>query len=128
MFFMISIYTRKLDSKFRLTIPFKFYEKFKYIGIDSLEFDYSLELRDKKLKKENWNKKTGKLQRVILNNFFKAKINALGKIFLSKQLLDLVKIKNEIILIDIGDKVEIHDSKKCNLINSNLEIIEKLTF
>lgn len=131
---MIGNYTNKLDDKGRLTIPTKFRDKLKSSIVISYGFDNTLEIRtvnsfdewsNSLIAKGNLSKNARELQRLILGNSFEVDLDKNGRILLPKQLMELSKIKKEVSLIGVGNKIEIHPSKQWTELTSNVEKMTK---
>ncbi len=116
---MIGNYKNKLDEKGRLTIPSKFRNELGEFIVVSLGFDNTLEIRTKKsfeewsnslIAKGNLSKNARQLQRIMLGNSFELSLDKLGRINVPNQLLELAKINKEVVLVGVGEKIEIHSS------------------
>lgn len=116
---MIGNYSNKIDSKGRITIPSKFRNELGEVIVASYGFENSIELRtlsefkkwsDLLIDKGNFVKSARELQRIILGQSFDIKVDKAGRILMPKALLKLAQIENEVVIVGIGDKLEIHSS------------------
>ncbi len=131
---MIGNYKNKIDDKGRMTIPAKLRDE---LGIDivvSLGFDSTLEMRtaeefkawsDSLINKGNLNINARKLQRMVLGNSFELSVDKSGRVNMPNDLLSLLKIDKEVVLVGVGNKVEIHPAEAWEEANKNPEDLSK---
>lgn len=112
----LGTYEHTLDSKNRLNVPSKFRIKLTESVVLSKGFDGCLELRSSedfakyanKLMSYSSNKSTNRLvTRELLANASEINIDSNGRILLPANLINEASIKKEIILIGLGNKIEI---------------------
>lgn len=133
---MIGNYNNKIDDKGRLTIPAKFRNELGDIIVISYGFDNTLEIRTPKsfeqwsnslIAKGNLAQSARQLQRIILGNSFEINIDKAGRALLPKNLIDLANLNKEVVLVGIGEKIEIHDTEKwSSLTNATDETTKSL--
>jgi len=124
---MIGNYKNKLDDKNRLTIPAKFRNELGLIVVVSYGFDNTLELRTSQsfnswsqslINKGNLSSNARNLSRIILGNSFELELDNSGRILLPKQLVNLIKLNKDVVLIGVGDKIEIHPAEQWEKLTS----------
>jgi len=131
---MIGNYKNKLDDKGRIIIPSKNRSELGDFIVISYGFDNTLEIRTSESfskwsqtlsKKGNLSSNSRELSRIILGNSFEVTIDKSGRALLPKQLTDLIKLTKDVMLIGIGDKIEVHPAKQWGDITSNPEEMTK---
>ncbi len=125
---MIGNYTNKLDEKGRMTIPAKLRNELGEAIVISYGFDNTLEVRTKKSFDEwsnslvaegNLKKDARMLQRLILGNSFELSPDKAGRVLLPKALTEMTNITKEVVLVGIGDKIEIHAKEQWDSYSSD---------
>jgi MraZ protein len=113
---LLGTYEHFLDSKNRLNLPSKFRNKLTDNVVLSKGFDGCLELRSSenftiyanKLMSYSSNKSTNRLvTRELLANATEISIDSNGRILLPANLIKEASIKKEIVIIGLGNKIEI---------------------
>ncbi len=131
---MIGNYKNKLDEKGRITIPAKFRKELGGLIVVSYGFDNTLEIRTSKSfelwsktlsDKGNLSTSSRKLSRFIMGNSFEITIDKAGRALLPKRLMEMIKLTKDVMLIGIGDKIEVHSEKQWNDLTSNPEEMTK---
>ena len=131
---MIGNYKNKLDEKGRIIVPAKFRKELGSFIVVSIGFDNTLEIRTSKSfekwsetlsKKGNLSSNSRHLSRFILGNSFEVTLDKAGRALLPKQLTEIVKLTKDVMLIGIGDKIEVHSSKQWEDLTSNPEKMAK---
>ncbi len=120
---LLGTYNHSLDSKKRLIIPAKIVAKLDKKVVVSKGFEGCLELRtemefenySQKLLKLSQNKKEARiLIRQLLANAADLSIDNANRILIPNVLLDETKIKTQVTIIGLGDKLEIWDTNSYN--------------
>ncbi len=120
---LLGTYYHSLDSKKRLIIPAKIAAKLDKEVVVSKGFEGCLELRtelefekySQKLLKLSQNKKEARiLIRQLLANAANLSIDNANRILIPNVLLDETKIKTQVTIIGLGDKLEIWDTNSYN--------------
>lgn len=131
---MIGNYRNKLDDKSRLTLPAKLRNELGADIVISAAFDNTLEIRTAKdfkdwmdtlTSKGNLSSNARQLQRLILGNSFEIKVDKAGRVLVPKELLTLAGVKKDVVLVAIGDKVEVHDAKQWDNLMSDSKALTK---
>lgn len=120
---LLGTYNHSLDSKKRLIIPSKIAAKLDKEVVVSKGFDGCLELRteaefekhSQKLLQLSQNKKESRiLIRQLLANATSLSIDSANRILIPNVLLNETKIKTQVTIIGLGDKLEIWDTNSYN--------------
>lgn len=120
---LLGTYNHSLDSKKRLIIPAKIAAKLDKEVVVSKGFEGCLELRtelefekySQKLLKLSQNKKEARiLIRQLLANAANLSIDNANRILIPNVLLDETKIKTQVTIIGLGDKLEVWDTNSYN--------------
>ncbi len=120
---MIGNYNNKLDQKGRIMIPAKLREELGKKVILSLGFDSTLEIRNPndfdawvaQLNKNNTlNKDARIILRAILGNSFELNVDGHGRINIPQTLINSINLKDDVVLVGVNDKIEIHAAEKWN--------------
>ena len=120
---LLGTYNHSLDSKKRLIIPAKIAAKLDKEVVVSKGFEGCLELRtelefekySQKLLKLSQNKKEARiLIRQLLATAANLSIDNANRILIPNVLLDETKIKTQVTIIGLGDKLEIWDTNSYN--------------
>lgn len=135
---MFGNFTRTIDSKGRLTFP----PEIKKYLTDKIYISYGtdnvLEVRtkdsfkiwqDKLLNSNSLNKNLKNYKRIFFGSTFEAECDKLGRINVKQSSLDFAGIKKEIIILGLGDKLEIWDKEKYEIFqkeHSKDDSIDKL--
>ena len=131
---MIGNYSNKLDDKSRLIVPAKFREELGKSIVISYGFDNTLEIRTIKqfeiwneflTSKGNLSKNARQLSRAILGNSFELAVDKAGRVLLPKKLVEMINLQNEVTLIGVGDKIEIHSTKDWEELTSDTDLMTK---
>lgn len=113
---LLGQFEHKIDDKGRLNIPSQFRKKLDDNVIVSKGFDgclvlrsynHFLEWQNSILSQSEHSKDVRILQRQILSNSSEVKFDSVGRINISKKLLDLADIKKDVIVVGLGNKIEI---------------------
>ncbi len=121
---MIGNYKNKLDQKGRIMIPAKWREILEEKIILSLGFDSTLEIRNpddfniwvELLEKNNTlNKDTRIILRAILGNSFELNVDTQGRINLPQTLINSAHLEEDVVLVGVNDKIEIHSLESWNI-------------
>lgn len=133
---LLGQFEHKIDDKGRLNIPSQFRKKLDDSIIVSKGFDgclvlrsynYFLEWQNSILSQSDHSKDVRILQRQILSNSSEVKFDSVGRINISKKLLDLANIKKDVIVVGLGNKIEIWDSHKwTEFTEASNEILEEI--
>lgn len=109
-------FEHNLDDKLRLTIPSKFRNKIGQTVYVSKGFDGCLEIRTQE-EFQKWyqeissrstaNSNVRLLAREILSNSSDIELDSSGRIKIPNNLLELVGIKKQVLLLGLGDRLEI---------------------
>lgn len=134
----IGSYNHNLDSKNRLSIPKKWQTTIGKSLIITSGLDGSLFVYDKKsweiiLKNINnlsfLDKDSRNFSRFLLANAFEVDIDTHGRILISENLKLLAKLNIEIILVGVGDRIEIWDkdifNTQMSFVNSEADDLAK---
>ncbi|GAA5414420.1 division/cell wall cluster transcriptional repressor MraZ [Ureaplasma ceti] len=138
---LLGTYEHSLDSKKRLTLPASIRRKLDAVVMISASPDKCIELRTPEefqkyadaLNQNGSNKaKLRALQRAILGNTFEVQIDSANRILLPSVLIKVCSINKNVVLIGVGNKVEIWDAdiyneeKRVDDINSLSSIFEEM--
>jgi MraZ protein len=113
---MFGTYEKKLDEKGRMILPAKIRKYFSNIAFLSFGPDGSLELRteiefiklkERLLSNNFLNKDLRMYSRILFGNTLEVAIDKVGRINIEESLLKKAAIKQEVIIIGTGNKVEI---------------------
>lgn len=124
----IGSYINKIDDKGRMIVPSNFKKILDTTIFLSLEFENTLVIRTKDdfQKWENelkdldpLKKSTRTLQRLILGNSEKIKIDSKGRINIPNILLKNSNIGKNVVVVGVGNKIEIHSEDVWNEMNTN---------
>lgn len=117
----IGFYLHTLDKKNRIFLPSKFRDK-KSEFVISRGFEHCLYLFDKnswikilnKFDTVSWSDKAEQraFKRILLAGAIEVKVDTLGRILLPSHLIDYACIKKTVVIIGMGDRVEIWDEKR----------------
>lgn len=127
----IGNHLNSIDNKGRMIVPSKFRKYLKNTVVLSLEFENTLVLREtsefekwSKLitEKSVFSKDVRLLQRLIFGRSEKINIDAKGRINISPELLKTCKIKNDVQIVGVGNKIEIHSIESWNKINTSTNV------
>jgi MraZ protein len=112
----LGTYKHSLDAKNRLSLPAKLVDKLSKEVYISKGFDGCLEIRSEKEFKEyshkllshsNTKQNVRQVQRVFLSLTTKADIDSAKRILLPSNLLAKVHISKDVLIIGVGNKIEI---------------------
>ena len=116
---LLGTYEHSLDSKNRLTLPAAIRKQLGTQVMITIGVDKCIELRTPEEFHEYANtlknigstkSKYRMLQRAILGNTFEVQIDGANRILLPASLIKSTSIKKNVVLIGVGDKVEIWDA------------------
>lgn len=114
----LGTYEHSLDSKNRLTLPSKLLTKLPKDLVISFGVDRCIELRthneyeqfcESLFQHGSFNKKAREIQRFINANSFEITIDSSNRILIPNVLLELTNIKKDVVVIGVGNKIEIWD-------------------
>ncbi|MDR0545518.1 MAG: division/cell wall cluster transcriptional repressor MraZ [Mycoplasmataceae bacterium] len=137
---LLGKFKHSIDNKNRLVLPAKFLLQLDKTIYLSKGFDGCLEIRNgdefkkryEELSKLSENKKdTRDASRVYFMNTQEIKIDSAKRILIPNDLLNAADIKSTVIIIGVGNKVEIWDEKRFNAFEKNItpmyeQIVERL--
>lgn len=118
---LLGQFEHRIDDKGRLNIPAQFRKKLDDNVVVSKGFDgclvlrsynHFLEWQNSILSQSEHSKDVRILQRQVLSNSSETKFDTVGRINISKKLLDLADIKKDVIVVGLGNKIEIWDRDK----------------
>ncbi|MDD5415293.1 MAG: division/cell wall cluster transcriptional repressor MraZ [Smithellaceae bacterium] len=117
-------YTHKLDKKDRFVLPAKFREKIKafenkifYItrGLEGCLFMFSQDVwqsLEEKLKGVSFTKQEGRsFNRLYFSGAQEIEVDSQGRIFIPGYLKEFSRIKRDIVIVGVGDRIEIWDKE-----------------
>lgn len=117
----LGTYQHNIDDKNRLSLPTKLVKKFtNRVVIASKGFEGCLELRSKEdfevwsskiLTYSQYKKDTRTLARQILANSSELELDKANRILLPAVLMKIANLKKNVIVIGVGDKLEVWDAK-----------------
>ncbi len=117
---MLGNFNYSLDDKGRLVIPSKIRHQLDGELFLSLGFENTIDIRTKE-QFDDWslmlnnmsqlNKNSRNLSRAILGNTHTVKLDASGRINIPIHLQKRTPIKHEVVVVGLGNKIEIWDSK-----------------
>lgn len=118
-------YKHTLDKKDRFILPAKFREKIKVLekkkfyitrGLEGCLFLFSQDVWDvfaEKLKTVSFTKQEGRsFNRIYFSGAQEIEIDAQGRVFIPSYLKEFSQIKREIVIVGVGDRIEIWDKIK----------------
>lgn len=138
---LLGTYEHSLDSKNRITLPIAIRKQLGGVVMISASPDKCIEVRTPEsfqeyantLKENGSNKaKLRALQRAILGNTFELQIDSANRILLPSTLIKIANINKNVVLIGVGDKMEIwdadtyNDDKRIDDINALSSILEEM--
>ena len=116
---LLGTYEHSLDSKNRLTLPAAIRKQLGTQVMITIGVDKCMELRTPEEFNEYANtlknigstkSKYRMLQRAILGNTFEVQIDSANRVLLPSTLIKATNVKKNVVLIGVGDKVEIWDA------------------
>lgn len=127
---MFGNFHRSLDDKNRLVIPSRFRKDLGKVFFVSYGADKVLEIRseesfnkwkDKLLNAGSINKTLRAYKRFFFGNTFEVESDKLGRFTLQQSSIDFAAIKNEVVILGLGDKIEIWSKQNYEKFSSNFD-------
>lgn len=131
---MIGNYRNKIDDKARLTLPAKLRNELGGAIVISAGFDNTLEIRTQKnfkiwmdslTSKGNLSSNARNLSRIILGNSFEVNVDKAGRVLVPKDLFGIANIEREVVLVAVGEKVEIHSAQQWDKLMQDSKALTK---
>lgn len=120
-------YIHTIDAKGRVTIPAKFRDELgnRFVvtrGLEDCLSAYSFErwkrIEDKLSEISLTNKAGMKLTRLIMGNAIECEVDKMGRILITQTLRDKAGLNKDVVLLGLGDRIELWDKAKWDEINS----------
>lgn len=120
-------YIHTIDAKGRVTIPAKFRDELgsRFVvtrGLEDCLSAYSFErwkrIEDKLSEISLTNKAGMKLTRLIMGNAIECEVDKMGRILITQTLRDKAGLDKDVVLLGLGDRIELWDKAKWDEINS----------
>ncbi|MGY5139463.1 division/cell wall cluster transcriptional repressor MraZ [Mycoplasmopsis gallinarum] len=126
---MFGLYEKNLDSKNRIIVPIKFINQLGTKFFLTLGMNGILELRSQEefakltndlVKRSNYDQKARLLKRFWLGNSYEVELDALNRFTFPKLLVEKAAIQKNVVLVGLGDLVEIWSAEKYYQYNQDL--------
>ena len=126
---MIGNFKYSVDDKGRITIPSKLRNELGDTLYVTKDFDNVLSLRTRSqfkdlqntlLAQSAFSKDVRNLQRTIIGNTFELSPDKQGRVLLPKNLMDDTGIKNEVVIVASGNRIEIFSTEAWEKLNNEM--------